>query len=127
VLCKGLHWGHDNPHYQYKMGDVRTEHSPAEKDLGDGKMDMSSGWEAGHEPVMYPCSPESKPQPVLHQKKCSQQIEGGDPAPLLYTGETSPGVLHTDVESSAQERRGPFGVRLEEGHKKDARDGTPSL
>jgi len=32
------------PHYQYKLGDVGMEHSPAEKDLGilvDGKLDTS--------------------------------------------------------------------------------------
>ena len=32
--CKVLHLGYGNPHYQYKLGDVRMEHSPAEKDLG---------------------------------------------------------------------------------------------
>ena len=32
--CKVLHLSHGNPHYQYKLGDVRMEHSPAEKDLG---------------------------------------------------------------------------------------------
>jgi len=42
----------------------------------------------------------------------------GDPAPLLCAGETSPGVLCPDVESSAQERHGPVGVHAEEGHKK---------
>ena len=31
--CKVLHLGHGNPHYQYKLGDVRIEHSPAEKKL----------------------------------------------------------------------------------------------
>jgi len=31
---KALPLGHSNPHYQYKLGDVRMEHSPAEKDLG---------------------------------------------------------------------------------------------
>ena len=32
--CKVWHLGHGNPHYQGKLGDVRMEHSPAEKDLG---------------------------------------------------------------------------------------------
>ena len=42
--CKVLHLGYGNPHYQYKLGDVRMEHSPAEKDLGvlmNGRLDMS--------------------------------------------------------------------------------------
>ena len=41
---KVLHMRCDNPHYQYKMGDVKIEHSPAEKDFGvqeDGKLNMS--------------------------------------------------------------------------------------
>ena len=65
------------------------------------------------------CIPEIQPYPVLHQKKCGQQVEGGHPAPLLCAGETSPGVLCPDVESSVQERHGPIGVRPEEGHKSD--------
>jgi len=36
----------------------------------------------------------------------SQQVKGNDPASLLYTGETSPGVLCPDVESSVQEGHG---------------------
>ena len=42
--CTVLHLGQGNPHYQYKLGDVRIECSPAEKDLGvlmDGKPDTS--------------------------------------------------------------------------------------
>ena len=42
--CKVLQLDHSNPQYQYKPGDVGTEHSPAEKDLGilvDGKLDTS--------------------------------------------------------------------------------------
>ena len=56
-----------------------------------------------------------------------QQAEGDDPAHLLCTGETSPGVLHPDVESSLQERCGPVRVCPEKGHKNDSRDGTPHL
>ena len=68
---------------------------------------------------MCSCSPESQQYPGLNQQKCGQQIEGGDPAPLLCTGETTPGVLHPDVESSVQERC--------ESHKNYPRDGTPAL
>jgi len=63
------------PHYEYKLGNVTTEHSLPRKT-----------WE----PAVSPCSPESQPYPWLHQKKHSQQINGGDPAPLLCADETSP-------------------------------------
>jgi len=42
--CKILHQDYGGPHYQYKLGDKRIEHSPAEKDLGvlgNSKPDMS--------------------------------------------------------------------------------------
>ncbi|PKU45929.1 hypothetical protein llap_3764 [Limosa lapponica baueri] len=48
-------------------------------------------------------SPESQPHPGLHQKKCSQQVEGGDSAHLLCSHETPSGVLCPALESSAQE------------------------
>ena len=60
-------------------------------------------------------------------KRSGQQIEGGDPAPLLCTGVTSPGVLHSDVESSVQERHRPVRVCPENGHKHDPWNGTPLL
>jgi len=68
------------------------------------------------------CSTESQAYPRLHQKKCDQQVEGGDPAPLLCAGETSPEVLHPDVESSVQESHTPVGTCLEEIHKNGPRD-----
>ena len=68
---------------------------------------------------------ESQLYPGLHHKKRGQQVEGGDSAPLLCSGETSLAVLHSALESSVQER--PVGAGPEEGHKNDQRDGTPLL
>ena len=53
-----------------------------------------------------PLQPKCQLYPGLHQKMHGQQVEGGDPAPLLCTGETSPGVLHPDEEFSVQKRHG---------------------
>mgnify|MGYP001856120022 FL=1 len=42
--CKILHVGHSNSHCQYKLGEVRMEHRPGEKDVGvlmNGKLDTS--------------------------------------------------------------------------------------
>jgi len=72
-------------------------------------------------------SPEGQPYPGLHQEKRGQQVEGGDSAPLLCSGETPPGVLRPALEPSAQERHGPVGVGPEEGHKDDPRAGAPIL
>jgi len=111
--CKALHLRHGNPHCQYKLEDVRIEHNPAKKDLGvlvDGKLDMSQQ-----------CALVA--QKAKHiQKKNGQQGEGRDLAPLLCAGETSPGVLHPDAESSEQERHRPVGAHPEEGHRNDPRD-----
>ena len=73
------------------------------------------------------CSPESQLYPGLHQKNCGQQGKGGDLAPLLWAGETSPGVMPPDVECSVQERHGPVGVPPEKNHKNGTRDGTPPV
>ena len=87
-----------------------------EKESAEG----TDGWLDVHEPALRLCSPVSLPYPGLHQKKHGQQVKGGDPVPLLCTGETSPGVLHPDAESSVQERHRPVGVLPEEGHKNGA-------
>ena len=65
-------------------------------------------------------SPEIQPYPAL-------QVEGGDPAPLLCTGETSPGVVHPDIKSLAQKRYGSLRAHSEEGHKNDPNDGASHL
>ena len=42
--CKVLHLGSGNSHYQYKLGDLKMENSPAKMDLRvlvDGKLDVS--------------------------------------------------------------------------------------
>ena len=68
-----------------------------------------------------------QPGEVVHQNKHGLRVEGSDPAPLLCAGETSPGVLCPDVQSSIQERYGPVGAHPEEGHENDTRHGTPFL
>ncbi|KAK4827389.1 hypothetical protein QYF61_017794 [Mycteria americana] len=72
-------------------------------------------------------SPEGQLYPGLHQKKRGQQIGGGDSAPLLHSGETSPGVLRPAPESSAQEGHGAVEASPEKGHENDLRAGTPLL
>jgi len=42
----------------------------------------------------------SNPESASIKKKHVQQVESGDPAPLLCAHETAPGVPHSDVESS---------------------------
>jgi len=56
-----------------------------------------------------------------------QQVEGGDSAPLLCSGETPPGVLRPTLKSSAEEGHRPVGAGPEKHHKNDQRDGTPPL
>ena len=119
--CKVLHLGSGNLHYQYKLGDVKIERSSAENSLevpADGKLDMSQQ-----------CALAA--QKANHILGCIKRsvvaVKGADPAPLLYTGEISPGILHSDANFSVQERCGPIGAHLEEGHKNDPRDGTCSL
>ncbi|PKU47027.1 rna-directed dna polymerase from mobile element jockey-like [Limosa lapponica baueri] len=77
--CKVLHMGRGNPKHKYRLGGEWTEGSP-EEDLGvlvDEKLTMSS---------ICACSPESQPYPGLHQKKCGQQVKGGNSAPVLCSG-----------------------------------------
>ena len=52
-----------------------------------------------------------------------KELSEGNSAPVVFVGETLPGVLHPDVEFSVQKRHGPVG----RGHKNDPRDGTPPI
>ena len=61
----------------------------------EGKLGMSQQY------ALTP--PESQLYPRLHQKKHGRQVKGGDAAPMLYSGETSSGVMCPDVEFSVQE------------------------
>jgi len=72
-------------------------------------------------------NPESQPYPGLHLEKRGQQVEGGDSAPLLCSGETPPGVLRPILEPAAQEGHGAVGAGPEEGRKNDPRAGAPLL
>ena len=47
--------------------------------------------------------------------------------PYLCSGETSPGVLHSALEPSAQEGHGTVGAGPKEGYKNDPRAGEPLL
>ncbi|GAB0189955.1 mitochondrial enolase superfamily member 1 [Grus japonensis] len=120
--CKVLHVGQRNPKHSYRLGEEWIESSPEEEDLGvliDEKLNMSRQCCA--------CSPESQPCPGLHQKKCGQQVEGGDPAPLLSSGETPPGVLRPALGAPVQERHGALGPPLDLLHEADQRAGAPLL
>jgi len=59
-------------------------------------------------------SPEGQLYPGLHQEKRGQQAEGGDSAPLLCSGETTRGELHTALEPAEQESHGAVGAGPEE-------------
>jgi len=60
-------------------------------------------------------------------KAAWQQVEGGDSAPLLCSGEIPPRVLRPALESSARERHGPVGAGTDEDHEDDQRAGVPLL
>jgi len=61
-------------------------------------------------------SQQRRPTVSLHEEKYYQQVKGGDPCPLLSTGEVTPGVLCPVLGSSVQERHGHAGESLVKGH-----------
>ena len=114
--------GQGHPQYQYRLGDEGIESSPDKKDLGD-----TGGWKAGRELAVCALSPERQPYAGLHEKKCDQQVKRDDFALLLWSGETSPRILHPVLEPSAQDQHRPVEAGPEVGHKNEQRVGTPLL
>ena len=105
--------GSGQPPASVQAGDVGIASSPATKDLGvvvDEKLDMR------HQCALTA----QKAKHIL-----GQQVDGGDSAPLLRSGETPPGVLRPALEPPAQEGHGAVGP--EEGHKDHLRAGAPLL
>lgn len=95
--------------------------------LGQGNPQCRAGWELSglrgglwdigglkmhYEPAICAQSPESQSCPDLHQKKCGQQVEGGDSSPILWSGET-------DIEGHGHTGAGPE-YRLEDGRRAGA-------
>ena len=102
-----LGWG--NSQYHCRLGDEGIESSPAEKALGvlvDEKLDMSHQCALAAQQAYHTLG--------LHPQQCGQQIEGGNFAHLLCSGETPLGVLPAVLDPPAQEGHGAVGVGLEE-------------
>ena len=121
VKCKVLYLGRGNPRYQYRLGDERTESSPAERDLGvliDERLDMSRQCALAAQ----------RANRVLGciRRSVASRLRG-DSAPLLCSGETSPGVLRSTLVPSAREGHGTVGAGPKEGYKNDPRAGAPLL
>ena len=119
--CKILYLGQDNIYYQYKLGNDRIECNPAERDLGilvDGKLDMSQQ-----------CAlTVQKANCILGCIKRSVASRANVVTLPLDSALARPHLEYCIQMWSPQYRRdGSVGVRLENGHKNDPRDGTPLL
>ena len=73
---------------------------------------------AGHEPAECRCSSESQLDPGHIQSSTASRLREAI-CPSALCCETSPGVLRSDGECSAQDRHRAVGAHPEEGHKND--------
>lgn len=64
-----------------------------------------------------PCSLEGQWYPGVHWEEHSQQVKGGDPAPLLSPSGATFGELCAVLGSSVQERQGATGEGQQRGTK----------
>jgi len=99
---KVLHLGQGNLQYQYRLGDEGIASSPAEKDFGvlvDEKLDMSQQCELTAQKANH----------ILGCMKRSVASRSRERLLPLYSGKTSPGVLCSALEPSAQESHGLVG------------------
>jgi len=97
--CKLLHLDWGDPQYQYRQGDEWTESSPEEQGLG---ILVDENWTQADNVHLQP---RKQIVPGLHNKKCGQQVEGGDSAPLLHSHEIPLGVLHPALGPPPQKDR----------------------
>ena len=91
--CRVLYLGRNNYMHQYSLWADLLEGSSAKKDLGvlvDSRLAMSQL-----------CGQEGQWNPGVLEKS-SQQVEGGDPSPLLCPGEATCGVLCPGLSFSVQ-------------------------
>ncbi|KAJ7425705.1 rna-directed dna polymerase from mobile element jockey-like [Willisornis vidua] len=105
--CRGLQWGRNKPKYHYRL-------TAAEKGLEvlvNGKLSVSQ------QCAFY--SQEGHWYPRVHLEECDQQVEGGEPPPLLGSSEATSGVLCPVLGSSTPERQGATGEGPEEGYRDD--------
>jgi len=120
--CKVLHLGWGNPKYRYRLGREWIESSPEEKDLRvlvDKKLNMT--WQHALAAQKANCT-----LGCISSSVGSRAREGGDSAPLLYSGATRPGILHPALEPSAQDTWTCWS-RSRRGHNNDPRAGAPLL